>query len=56
MNIFNHEFRDFSPANKIERNLTVECRQALSESEDIRFVALETTLWEWKSSDSEKAF
>ena len=43
----------FFPANKIERNLTVQSRKALSKSEDIRFVALEPTLWEWKSSDSE---
>ena len=46
----------FSPANKIERNLTVQSRKALSKSEDIRFVALELTLWLRKSSDSEKAF
>ena len=44
------------PANKIERNLTVQCGKAFSKSEIIRSVALEPTLWQWKSSDLEKAF
>ena len=41
------------PANKIERNVIVQSRKSLSESEIIRTVALEPELWEWKSSDSE---
>ena len=44
------------PANKIERNLIFQSRKAFSKSENIRSMALELTLWQRKSSDSEKAF